>query len=109
MGQLDWGGRVQGEGKLTAGCPTVGLVPPGGLGRQCRRPGHQALTDREGIDVLQLLLLWFILACDFLCMYSTVSLSMCPLTELLSELLYRPASVLSCVCHVCFIRVFSRS
>lgn len=46
MGQLDWGGRVQGEGKLTAGCPTVGLVPPGGLGRQCRRPGHQAVTEK---------------------------------------------------------------
>lgn len=44
MGQLDWGWRVQGEGKLRAGCPTVGLRPPGGSGRKRRLPGHEALT-----------------------------------------------------------------
>lgn len=47
---LTGAGGFRMKAKLRAECPAVGLRPPGGSGRRCKLPGHQAQFVRESND-----------------------------------------------------------
>lgn len=47
---LTGAGGLRMNAKPRAVCPAVGLRPPGGSGRQCGLPGHQAQFESECDD-----------------------------------------------------------